>query len=134
MSELLKVQKDGTVYALFVCGTLDVDAVKFLTEPTDEIQVGVMKRPRGYEVKPHAHPPLDRRIHSTGEFLYIQEGKVRVRVFDEDWQVLRVQELAAGDFLLFLAGGHSVEVIEDCRMIEVKQGPYLGDDKSKVFR
>ena len=43
-------------------------------------------------------------------------------------------ELGPGDFLLSLTGGHSFEVLEDVRLIEVKQGPYPGDAYAKRFR
>ena len=41
-------------------------------------------------------------------------------------------ELKAGDSLLLTGGGHGFDVLEECQLIEVKQGPYLGmDDKVK---
>jgi hypothetical protein len=33
---------------------------------------------------------------------------------------------------LLIAGGHGFEVLEDLNMVEVKQGPYVGDmDKTR---
>ena len=38
-----------------------------------------------------------------------------------------------GDVILLIAGGHGFEVLEDLNMIEVKQGPYVGDaDKTRI--
>ena len=40
--------------------------------------------------------------------------------------------LGAGDVILLIAGGHGFEVLEELNMIEVKQGPYVGDaDKTR---
>jgi hypothetical protein len=40
--------------------------------------------------------------------------------------------LEAGDVILLVSGGHGFEVIEEVEMIEVKQGPYLGEhDKTR---
>ena len=32
---------------------------------------------------------------------------------------------------MLMAGGHGFRVLEDCKMIEVKQGPYAGVDFDK---
>ena len=52
----------------------------------------------------------------------------------DDWTLVAQTELRAGDFILSVTGGHSFEVLEDVRLIEVKQGPYPGDSYAKRFR
>ena len=96
--------------------------------------MGVMERAKGYTVEPHAHPRGERTVMGFSEFLYIEEGSIRVTVYDEAWNILGQEVLMKNDFLLFHRGGHSVEVLEDCRMVEVKQGPYLGNATRKMFR
>jgi len=55
-----------------------------------------------------------------------------VDFYDDSRNYLESRQLAAGDVILLAAGGHGFEVLEDLEMIEVKQGPYVGDcDKSK---
>ena len=40
--------------------------------------------------------------------------------------------LRAGDVILLIKGGHGFEVLEELNMVEVKQGPYVGDgDKTR---
>ena len=134
MSSVTPVTKDSLTYALFVCGRPPVDGAKFLTENADEFQVGIMERPKGYDVKPHQHPARSNVISRTTEFLYIEEGKVEATVFDEDWKEIGRQILSAGDFLVFFRGGHTLTMIEPTRLVEVKQGPFLGDAKGKTFR
>jgi quercetin dioxygenase-like cupin family protein len=134
MSEVKTVQKDGITYALFVCGRPHVDGAKFFTKQTDEFQVGVFTRPKGYEVKAHRHPENEQAIRHCTEVLYIEEGKVEVTVFDDKWNEIGKQVLTAGDFLIFFCGGHSLTMLEPTRLLEVKQGPYPGDDKAKTFR
>ena len=41
---------------------------------------------------------------------------------------LESRVLEGGDTILLAGGGHGFEVLEDLAMIEVKQGPYAGDD------
>ena len=40
--------------------------------------------------------------------------------------------LGPGDVIILMSGGHGFEVLEDLNMVEVKQGPYVGDaDKTR---
>lgn len=133
MDAVHAVTKDATTYALFFPRTLKApEGVRFLTEQSMPLQVGIMERPAGYVVQPHTHPLIERHLKTTPEFLYVESGKLRVKVFDEAWTLLEEKTMGDGDFLLFLAGGHAVEVLEDARFFEVKQGPFAGQGKDKA--
>jgi hypothetical protein len=108
--------------------------VQFLTDAADALQVGLFERPQGYCVAPHTHPPKERTVTGTPEFLYVEEGEIAVVVFDEAWRELGTDTLSAGDFLLFLRGGHSVTMRAPTRLLEVKQGPFPGDGEAKTYR
>ena len=41
--------------------------------------------------------------------------------------------LKSGDVILLVSGGHDFEMLEDTEMIEVKQGPYAGEDDKECF-
>lgn len=133
MSSVTPVTHNGATYALFVCGRPAVDQAKFFTKNSDEFQVGIFEREKGYEVKAHQHPPRNDVITRTAEFLYVEKGRASVTVFDEDWNTLHEQEISAGDFLLFFRGGHALTMLEPTRLVEVKQGPYEGDRGGKIF-
>jgi oxalate decarboxylase/phosphoglucose isomerase-like protein (cupin superfamily) len=94
----------------------------------------MMERPQGYEVKAHQHPPQDRYLTTTSECLFIEKGKVKITVFDEEWKELAIETMQTGDFLIFFRGGHALTMLEPTRMIEVKQGPYAGDKESKSYK
>lgn len=134
MGSVIPITKNGTTYVLFILGRPPVDGAKFFTQHTDEFQMGIIERPAGYEVPPHQHPAHDKTIKTMSEFLYVEKGKAKVTVFDEDWKPLHEQIITAGDFMLSFRGGHSYTMLEDIRFIEVKQGPYPGDASAKVFK
>jgi quercetin dioxygenase-like cupin family protein len=134
MERIVTIKKDDVVYALFFHGVSASGGARFLTEPTEEFQAGVMERAKGYKVEPHTHPREQRTIERYSEFLYIEKGSIRVTVYDDAWKVLGEETLSRGDFLLFFRGGHGIEMLEDSRIIEVKQGPYPGADNAKLFR
>lgn len=101
----------------------------FLTPSALDLQVGVLERARGERVHPHTHVVQSRTLHSSSELLYVEYGRVLVDVYDEDWQLLADEMLSRGEMLLLLRGGHALTVIDDARVIEVRQGPYAGVDK-----
>jgi mannose-6-phosphate isomerase-like protein (cupin superfamily) len=69
----------------------------------------------------------------TKEVLFIKSGKVKVNFYDDQQNYLNKSTiLEEGDVILLAYGGHGFEVLEDLEMIEVKQGPYIGDhDKTR---
>lgn len=101
----------------------------FLTPSALDLQVGVLERARGERVHPHTHVVQSRTLNSSSELLYVEHGRVLVDVYDEDWQLLADEMLSRGEMLLLLRGGHALTVIDDARVIEVRQGPYVGVDK-----
>ena len=93
-----------------------------------------MEHPAGHHVRAHMHPAMERDIPTTSEFFFIQKGRARVTIYDNEWNEVALQELVDGDSMLILGGGHEVEMLEETRMFEIKQGPYPGDEKAKIFR
>ncbi len=110
------------------------DGVQFLTPPDYPLQVGLIERPAGYAFRPHLHRDQHYDVNTTQEFLYIEKGRMRVKIYDDEWKIIHESELATGDFFLTISGGHSFDVLEDVRLLEVKQGPYPGDQYAKRFK
>ena len=132
MSDLKNITSHGRTLAI-IGRRPKVNGIKFITEPMDPFQVGVMERSKGYVLKPHRHPDRSITVESVSEFFYVESGKVRLTIFDDSWEEVAKEEIGAGEFALILSGGHGVEFLEDTRMHEVKQGPYPGDAASKEF-
>jgi hypothetical protein len=56
-----------------------------------------------------------------------------VDFYSEAGVYLESRELEPGDVILLIRGGHGFEVLEEIEMVEVKQGPYVGDaDKTRI--
>jgi mannose-6-phosphate isomerase-like protein (cupin superfamily) len=134
MDAIRTVKSGERLLAIFVRKGLAVDGAHFVTSPDDSLQLGVFSRPAGYRVAAHRHNDLSAQPRKGAEFLYIEKGKAKVTVFDDAWKVAGEETVSAGDFLLFLDGGHQVEMLEPTRFLEVKQGPYPGDKDAKIFR
>jgi hypothetical protein len=106
-------------------------SIEFLTTNDQSLQLGVMRRPRGHVIAPHIHKPVPRTVQYTYEALFIARGRVEVTFFSERRSVVATRELRQGDCVMLMTGGHGFRVLEDCKMIEVKQGPYAGTDFDK---
>ena len=74
-----------------------------------------MRHPGGKVIAAHVHNPVPRSVAYTQETLFIKRGRLRVDFFDERQKYLESRELAAGDVILLIKGGHGFEVLEGAR-------------------
>jgi len=119
--------------ALIVRRSFRKDGVEFFTPDDYSQQIGYMRRPTGYLIPPHVHNPVAREVHFTREVLIIRSGRLRVDLYTDEQDYVESTVLEAGDIILLASGGHGFEVLEEVEMIEVKQGPYAGDDDKTRF-
>ena len=117
--------------AIILRAEYEPQSIEFLTTNDQSLQLGVMRRPRGHVIAPHIHKPVPRTVRYTYEALFIVRGRVEVTFFNERRAVVTKRELRQGDCVMLMTGGHGFRVLEDCKMIEVKQGPYAGTDFDK---
>ena len=103
------------------------DGIRFFTPDDFSQQLAYMHRKKNYVISPHTHNAVQRDVQFTQEVLVIKSGKVRVDYYDEKKKYLESRILNKGDVVLLAYGGHGFEMIEDSEIIEVKQGPYLGE-------
>lgn len=92
-----------------------------------------MHHPAGKVIDAHVHNLVHRNVVLTQEVLFIKKGILRVDFYDEYEDYLESRNLNAGDIILLVSGGHGFHVIEEVEMVEVKQGPYAGENDKKRF-
>ena len=126
------IKKDEEVYAILVRATLPRQGFNFVSRNDDSLQLGVNHYKAGVRIKPHMHLPVERLLSNTLEVLHIDTGSTSLEIFDEQKEKFYVTQLQAGDTVLLIRGGHALTITDDTRIVEVKQGPYLGADKDKV--
>lgn len=91
-----------------------------------------MRHPAGHKVGAHVHNLQLRQVLYTQEVLFLKRGQVKVNLYSSDREFIGSRIIGAGDLILLCGGGHSLEMLEESSMIEVKQGPYAGDaDKTR---
>lgn len=107
--------------------------IHFFTPGELSQQLAYMRHPVGKVIEPHLHKSVPREVQYTQEVLFIKRGKLRVDFYDEQQRYLDSRVLQTGDVILLAVGGHGFEVLEEIEMIEVKQGPYAGDQEKQRF-
>jgi len=127
------IEDAGRILAVVIRRGFRREGVEFFTPPEFSQQLGYMNRPRGYVIPPHVHNPVTRQVDYTREVLFVRSGKVRVDLYDDARAHVRSVMLETGDVILLASGGHGFEMLEDCEMIEVKQGPHVGDEDKTRF-
>lgn len=117
------------VYASF---KPDEDSIRFLTPDDSSFQLGIMSRNTGYSVMAHVHRKVKREIEQTQEVLFIRSGQCRVSFYSDKKKLVEEIDLKSGDIVMFISGGHAIRMMAKTDILEVKQGPYLGElDKER---
>jgi cupin fold WbuC family metalloprotein len=105
----------------------------FPTPPELNLQVGFVVYPQGGEVPPHRHRPIERRLVGTAEVIVVREGRCALDFYDDEGTLVATRELATGDVMLMVGGGHGFRMLEPTVLLEVKQGPYIGAEEKERF-
>ena len=130
---MLKITHNETILAVILPAGFSGDGIHFFTPDSFSQQLGYMRRPEGYVVPPHDHNPVPRTIEWTQEVLFVRSGKVRLDLYLPETRVyFQSHLLRPGDIVLLAHGGHGLVMLEQSEIIEVKQGPYVGEaDKTR---
>lgn len=128
-----RILSNGSVLAIIIPNTYCRKGIEFFTDDSFSQQLGYMNRSQGYIIPPHRHNIIQREVMLTQEVLFIKSGKVRVDFYDDSQTYVESKILFPGDVILLASGGHGFEMIEDSEIIEVKQGPYIGEEDKVRF-
>jgi len=131
-TKIEQIHHGRALLALILSHSFREPGIHFFTPGDLSQQLAYMRHPAGKVIEPHLHNPVRREIHYTQEVLILKAGRMRVDFYDHDRNYLESRVLVGGHVILLIEGGHGFEVLEEVEMIEVKQGPYVGDhDKTR---
>lgn len=134
MGQVEEVKKKNRLLAMIIRNEYQCEGVDFITPSEYSQQVAYMHHQTGKDIDAHVHNMVHRNVMLTQEVLFIKKGILRVDFYDEYEDYLESRNLYAGDIILLVSGGHGFHVVEEVEMIEVKQGPYSGDQDKKRFQ
>lgn len=128
-----RITHQNQLLALIISHRFNKPGIHFFTPENLSQQVAYMRHPTGKVIQPHVHNSVLRQIIYTQEVILIKKGKLRVDFYNDQQEYLESRILETGDVILLVTGGHGFEVLEEIEMIEVKEGPYMGEQDKTRF-
>ena len=105
--------------------------IKFFTANNLNMQIGLMGHGTNHIIKPHFHVNRKKIIKQMSELLIIFSGQLKVFFYDKKKSRAKSIILNKKDMILLISGGHGFKVTKKIEMLEIKQGPFIGE-KDKV--
>ena len=134
MNDLIRrIEYKGKLLAIIIRNDYTKDGVEFFTPNDFSQQLAYMKHPKGKRIDAHTHNVVPREVSYTKEVLVIRKGKLRVDFYEDNQTYIESHIVEQGDKILLAFGGHGFECLEEVEMIEIKQGPYLGEQDKVRF-
>jgi mannose-6-phosphate isomerase-like protein (cupin superfamily) len=133
MKNVELITANGQTLCYIIRGDTRPTDTTFITPPEAKQQVGFIIYPKGGVISRHIHRPLERHIIGMSEVLLVRSGYCQIEVYDEQENLVTVQDLHENDVVVMVGGGHGFQIKEDTVLLEIKQGPYLGAEDKKLF-
>jgi hypothetical protein len=127
------ISHDKTHLAIIIRNNFSKKGIEFFTSDKNPLQLGYMNREKDFVIAPHTHNKVERKINTTHEVLFIKSGKIRIDFYTTEKKYLKSTIAYSGDVILLTDGGHGFKMLEESEIIEVKQGPYLGEKDKNRF-
>jgi len=107
--------------------------IEFFTANNLNMQIGLMGHSKNHIIKPHFHINRKKIIKQMSELLIIFSGQLKVYFYNK--KKLRDKSLILNkkDMILLISGGHGFKALKKLEMLEIKQGPFIGEkDKMRL--
>ena len=122
------IQIEGVVLARLIPKILQFGktGANFFSNQNEFLQVGQIYYPQNHKIPSHEHLDVKTNISTINEVLILVEGKMEVNLFLN--RILKHSLIMnSGDAIVLMNGGHGFKMLEPSKIIEIKQGPYMGD-------
>ena len=135
-NSIISIKHNKVLYALIIKQKRRFvkKGVDFVTEDKNLLQLGFLNHNKNHKIKSHIHLKKTRIINFCTEILLIEKGKVKVKFYDLTKKNLKKDKiLNKGDIIILFQGGHGFEILEQTKIIEIKQGPYIEGKDKKII-
>jgi len=126
-------ERNGKILAKLITEDDWKPGLGFFSEPSEFIQVGTWLYNQGKDLTDHFHQRFNRIAERTCEVVYMVNGRMKVRLYTLSKELVEIFEIKKGDTLILLDSGHGYEILDSgTKVLEVKNGPFMGVDIDKV--
>lgn len=127
-----KIIDNGVTLAMIIRSEDWQEGLNIVSADEDFQQVVFWGYQKGHKLPAHIHLDSPRQALKTQEVIFVRQGELRADIFTADEKLFASVQLNAGDTAVFLNGGHGYEILQDnTKVLEVKNGPYLGPEKDR---
>ena len=127
------IEHNKQLIALIFRPQANQNGSSFFTPPNLAMQVGFLHHKAGETIRPHAHSSKTMDLSGVCEIAIVQSGACEVQLYTSEGLLISTHDLAAGDAMVLLSGGHAFRMIEDTDLYVIKQGPHTGPENKKYF-
>ena len=131
-NEVIKIYHDNVLYAAIFNLDNISDGLDFITSDEEFIQVGTWSYKKGKVLDAHYHNTFERSANKTQEMVLVLSGKIICNLYTETGEFISTHDIDKNKIIIQFNGVHEYEIIEDSKVIEVKNGPYLGPEKDRT--
>ncbi|UYI80042.1 MAG: hypothetical protein OGM09_07440 [Fusobacterium varium] len=122
-----EIRKNNEILARHITGNEIKEGLSFFSNDNEYVQVGSWNYNKGKELLKHIHNEVIREVERTQEVLYIIKGRIEAEIYDLEKSLIETIIVNEGDILILLESGHGYKILEEgTKVLEIKNGPYLG--------
>jgi len=122
---ILNIKHKNKILAKIIKSSyLKKKGINFFTPNNLSQQVAYMNHPTHYKIQPHLHKNRLKKIYDTTEVLIILSGKLKINFYNNSQKYLFSKIAQKNDIVILLSEGHGFDILKNCKLIEIKQGPY----------
>ena len=96
------------------------------------MQVGTWKYEKGKILDAHYHNTFERKSYITQEVVLVLEGKIICNLYTTNGEFIASEEIRENQLIIQFQGIHEYEILDNSKVLEIKNGPYFGPDKDRT--
>ena len=108
------------------------EGLDFLTNDDSFVQVGTWKYEKGKILDAHYHNTFERKSYITQEVVLVLEGTIICNLYTTDGEFIASEEIKQNQLIIQFLGVHEYEIMDNSKVLEIKNGPYFGPDKDRT--
>lgn len=109
------------------------EGLSFFSNPEDFLQIGSWNYPSNKILQRHFHQLVNRSVNRTHEIIIVLEGSLKAQIYTLEKEFIKEVIINSLEVGIMLNCGHGYEIIEDgTKVIEIKNGPYMGPEMDRI--
>ena len=123
-----QIKHNKKLIAYIIRANNKIKKTTFYGEKKNFLQLGYIIKNKNDSIKRHKHKKIRRIIFGTPEILIIKDGKTEVKIYVKG-AVIKKTILNKNDSISLIDCEHSFKFLKKTKLIEIKQGPYIQNEK-----